>query len=312
MCIRDRFYFQLLASLATHYKFDIEQPFESLPEVVRNVVLFGSGREQVPFRYLTETGRTTTREHSFEGIVPNLERRYKETDSVAVREELAKYLNSQICPVCHGTRLREAARHVLIGDKTLPQVSALALGQSKAFFDELALTGQRAQVAEKIVKEISARISFLINVGLDYLSLDRSADTVSGGEAQRIRLASQIGWGLTGVMHVLDEPSIGLHQRDNQRLLATLKHLRDLGNSVIVVEHDEEAIRAADYVVDIGPGAGIHGGQVVAQGTAAVSYTHLRAHETVLDLVCRLLLEKKTKQNHNTLHLLNKMNTKYY
>ena len=271
---RNQFYFQLLASLATHYKFDIEQPFESLPEVVRNVVLFGSGREQVPFRYLTETGRTTTREHSFEGIVPNLERRYKETDSVAVREELAKYLNSQICPVCHGTRLREAARHVLIGDKTLPQVSALALGQSKAFFDELALTGQRAQVAEKIVKEISARISFLINVGLDYLSLDRSADTLSGGEAQRIRLASQIGSGLTGVMYVLDEPSIGLHQRDNARLLKTLEELRDIGNTVIVVEHDQEAIEIADHVVDMGPGAGEHGGEVIAQGRPADVAAH--------------------------------------
>ncbi|MBK8337401.1 MAG: excinuclease ABC subunit UvrA [Sterolibacteriaceae bacterium] len=263
---RNQFYFQLLAGLATHYKFDIEQPFEALPEDVRKVVLFGSGREQVAFRYLTETGRTTLREHSFEGIVPNLERRYKETDSMAVREELAKYLNAQPCPACHGTRLREEARHVLIGDKTLPQVSHLALGMCKTFFDELALTGQRAQVADKIVKEISARISFLINVGLDYLSLDRSADTLSGGEAQRIRLASQIGSGLTGVMYVLDEPSIGLHQRDNARLLGTLQELRDIGNTVIVVEHDQEAIELADYVVDMGPGAGEHGGEIIAQG----------------------------------------------
>ena len=271
---RNQFYFQLLASLATHYKFDIEQPFEALPEAVRNVVLFGSGREQVPFRYLTETGRTTLREHSFEGIVPNLERRYKETDSVAVRDELAKYLNSQPCPACHGTRLREEARHVLIGDKTLPQVSALPLGQSKAFFDGLALDGQRAQVADKIVKEISSRIAFLINVGLDYLSLDRSADTLSGGEAQRIRLASQIGSGLTGVMYVLDEPSIGLHQRDNSRLLKTLEELRDLGNTVIVVEHDQEAIETADHVVDMGPGAGEHGGEIVAQGLPAEVAAH--------------------------------------
>ncbi len=263
---RNQFYFQLLTGLATHYKFDIEQPFEALPEEVRKVVLFGSGRELVAFRYLTETGRTTLREHSFEGIVPNLERRYKETDSMAVREELAKYLNAQPCPACHGTRLREEARHVLIGDKTLPQVSHLALGKCKSFFDELTLTGQRAQVAEKIVKEISARISFLINVGLDYLSLDRSADTLSGGEAQRIRLASQIGSGLTGVMYVLDEPSIGLHQRDNARLLATLQELRDIGNTVIVVEHDQEAIELADYVVDMGPGAGEHGGEIIAQG----------------------------------------------
>jgi excinuclease ABC subunit A len=263
---RNQFYFQLLNGLATHYKFDIEQPFEALPEDVRKVVLFGSGGEVVAFRYLTETGRTTLREHSFEGIVPNLERRYKETDSMAVREELAKYLNAQPCPACHGTRLREEARHVLIGDKTLPQVSHLALGMCKSFFDDLALTGQRAQVAEKIVKEISARISFLINVGLDYLSLDRSADTLSGGEAQRIRLASQIGSGLTGVMYVLDEPSIGLHQRDNARLLATLQELRDIGNTVIVVEHDQEAIELADYVVDMGPGAGEHGGEIIAQG----------------------------------------------
>ncbi|HNH14155.1 MAG TPA: excinuclease ABC subunit UvrA, partial [Rhodocyclaceae bacterium] len=210
---RNQFYFQLLASLATHYKFDIEQPYEALPEAIRKIVLYGSGREQIPFRYLTETGRTTLREHSFEGIVPNLERRYKETDSVAVREELSKYLNSQPCPACHGTRLREEARHVLIGDRTLPQVSHLPLAQCRAFFAGLQLAGQRAQVAEKIVHEITSRISFLINVGLDYLTLDRSADTLSGGEAQRIRLASQIGSGLTGVMYVLDEPSIGLHQR---------------------------------------------------------------------------------------------------
>jgi len=266
---RNQFYFQLLASLATHYQFDIEQPYEALPESIRKIVLYGSGREQVPFRYLTETGRTTLREHSFEGIVPNLERRYKETDSVAVREELAKYLNSQPCPACRGTRLREEARHVLIGDKTLPQVSHLPLAQCRDFFAGLQLAGQRAQVAEKIVHEITSRISFLINVGLDYLTLDRSADTLSGGEAQRIRLASQIGSGLTGVMYVLDEPSIGLHQRDNSRLLETLEELRDIGNTVIVVEHDEEAIARADHVVDMGPGAGEHGGEVIAQGLPA-------------------------------------------
>ncbi len=266
---RNQFYFQLLASLATHYQFDIEQPYEALPEAVRKIVLYGSGREQIPFRYLTETGRTTLREHTFEGIVPNLERRYKETDSVAVREELSKYLNSQPCPACHGTRLREEARHVLIGDRTLPQVSHLPLAQCRAFFAGLQLAGQRAQVAEKIVHEITSRISFLINVGLDYLTLARSADTLSGGEAQRIRLASQIGSGLTGVMYVLDEPSIGLHQRDNSRLLETLEELRDIGNTVIVVEHDEEAIARADHVVDMGPGAGEHGGEVIAQGLPA-------------------------------------------
>jgi excinuclease ABC subunit A len=266
---RNQFYFQLLASLATHYQFDIEQPYEALPEAIRKIVLYGSGREQIPFRYLTETGRTTLREHTFEGIVPNLERRYKETDSVTVREELSKYLNSQPCPACHGTRLREEARNVLIGDRTLPQVSHLPLAQCRAFFAGLQLAGQRAQVAEKIVHEITSRISFLINVGLDYLTLARSADTLSGGEAQRIRLASQIGSGLTGVMYVLDEPSIGLHQRDNSRLLETLEELRDIGNTVIVVEHDEEAIARADHVVDMGPGAGEHGGEVIAQGLPA-------------------------------------------
>ncbi|MBK6629889.1 MAG: excinuclease ABC subunit UvrA [Betaproteobacteria bacterium] len=264
---RNQFYFQLLASLAAHCGFDIEKPFETLPEDKRQIVLYGSGREKIAFRYLSESGRSSIKEHAFEGIINNLERRYKETDSVAVREELAKYLNTRSCPDCEGTRLRGEARHVLIGGRNLPQLSALPLIAARDFFNLLAMEGQRAQVAEKIVREVTARLTFLINVGLDYLSLDRSAETLSGGEAQRIRLASQIGSGLTGVMYVLDEPSIGLHQRDNARLLATLAELRDLGNTVIVVEHDEEAIHAADHVVDMGPGAGEHGGRIVAEGT---------------------------------------------
>ena len=271
---RNQFYYQLLASLAAHYGFDIERPFEALAEEHRQIVLYGSGREKIAFRYLSESGRSSIKEHAFEGIVHNLERRYKETDSVAVREELAKYLNTRPCPECEGTRLRREARHVLLGNRNLPQVSALPLVAARDFFNLLALEGQRAQVAEKIVREITARLTFLINVGLDYLSLDRSADTLSGGEAQRIRLASQIGSGLTGVMYVLDEPSIGLHQRDNARLLATLAELRDLGNTVIVVEHDEEAIHAADHVVDMGPGAGEHGGRIVAEGTPAEIAAH--------------------------------------
>jgi excinuclease ABC subunit A len=266
---RNQFYYQLLASLAGHYGFDIEKPFETLPEEMRQIVLYGSGREKIAFRYLSESGRSSIKEHAFEGIINNLERRYKETDSVAVREELAKYLNTRPCPECEGTRLRSEARHVLIGGRNLPQLNALSLIAARDFFNLLALEGQRAQVAEKIVREVTARLTFLINVGLDYLSLDRSAETLSGGEAQRIRLASQIGSGLTGVMYVLDEPSIGLHQRDNARLLATLAELRDLGNTVIVVEHDEEAIHAADHVVDMGPGAGEHGGRIVAEGTPA-------------------------------------------
>ncbi|BBO19933.1 MAG: UvrABC system protein A [Rhodocyclaceae bacterium] len=271
---RNQFYYQLLASLAGHFGFDIEKPFEMLAEEHRQIVLYGSGREKIAFRYLSESGRSSIKEHAFEGIIHNLERRYKETDSVAVREELAKYLNTRPCPECEGTRLRSEARHVLIGNRNLPQVNALPLIAARDFFNLLALEGQRAQVAEKIVREITARLTFLINVGLDYLSLDRSAETLSGGEAQRIRLASQIGSGLTGVMYVLDEPSIGLHQRDNARLLATLAELRDLGNTVIVVEHDEEAIHAADHVVDMGPGAGEHGGRIVAEGTPAQIAAH--------------------------------------
>jgi excinuclease ABC subunit A len=269
---RNQFYFQMLNSLGAHFKFDVERPFEKLPENVREVVLYGT-KEKIPFSYLNERGRAFVREHEFEGVIPNLERRYKETDSIVVREELAKYLNTKPCPQCQGTRLKREARFVKVGpngdERAIYEVSALPLREALGFFRGLALAGQKAQVAEKIVNEIGARLTFLVNVGLEYLTLDRSAETLSGGEAQRIRLASQIGSGLTGVMYVLDEPSIGLHQRDNGRLLATLKHLRDLGNTVIVVEHDEEAIRAADHVVDMGPGAGEHGGEVVAQGAPA-------------------------------------------
>jgi excinuclease ABC subunit A len=263
---RNHFYYQMLQSLALHYGFDLETSFEDLPARIQEVVLQGSGREVIAFKHLGERGGWQTRKHAFEGIVRNMERRYRETDSMAVREELAKYLNTRPCPECEGSRLRREARHVFVGGKTLYEVSHWPLKEALAFFNGLQLTGNKAQVAEKIFKEITARLGFLVNVGLDYLSLDRSADTLSGGESQRIRLASQIGSGLTGVMYVLDEPSIGLHQRDNDRLLDTLKHLRDLGNSVLVVEHDEDAIRTADYVVDMGPGAGEHGGQVVAEG----------------------------------------------
>ncbi|MFO1311346.1 MAG: excinuclease ABC subunit UvrA [Burkholderiales bacterium] len=268
---RNQFYFQLLTSLAKHVGFDIEKPFAKLPERVQNLVLNGSGDEKIPFTYLSERGKPLTREHAFEGILPNLERRYRETDSVMVREELAKYLNNKPCPECDGTRLRREARFVKVGEgataRAIYEISGLPLKSTMEYFRGVKLDGQKAAIADRIVKEIMSRLTFLNNVGLDYLALDRSAETLSGGEAQRIRLASQIGSGLTGVMYVLDEPSIGLHQRDNDRLLATLKHLRDLGNSVIVVEHDEDAINAADHVVDMGPGAGEHGGQVVAQGT---------------------------------------------
>ena len=268
---RNPFYFQLLTSLAAHYAFDVDTPFAELPESIRQVVLYGSGSETITFDYLSERGRVSRQQHAFEGIVNNLERRYKETDSNAVREELAKLISNKVCPSCAGARLREEARNVRIGSHagalTLHEVNRLPLAQARDHFLSLPLSGNKAQVAEKILKEITSRLQFLINVGLDYLSLDRSAETLSGGEAQRIRLASQIGSGLTGVMYVLDEPSIGLHQRDNARLLQTLEQLRDIGNTVIVVEHDEDAIRSADYVVDIGPGAGIHGGYVVAEGT---------------------------------------------
>ncbi|HKB63039.1 MAG TPA: excinuclease ABC subunit UvrA, partial [Burkholderiales bacterium] len=265
---RNQFYFQMLTSLAAHFGFDVEAPFENLPEPVQTLVLHGT-REKVPFSYLSERGRTVVKVHAFEGILPSLERRYKETDSLVVREELAKYRNTKACPSCEGTRLRLEARHVRIGERAIYEVSGFPLKQALEFFRQLELEGSKQAIAEKIVNEIVARLNFLNNVGLDYLSLDRAADTLSGGEAQRIRLASQIGSGLTGVMYVLDEPSIGLHQRDNARLLATLKHLRDLGNTVIVVEHDEEAINSADHVLDMGPGAGEHGGRVVAEGPPA-------------------------------------------
>ncbi|WP_122983221.1 excinuclease ABC subunit UvrA [Gilliamella apicola] len=264
---RNFYYFQMLKSLAEHYKFDIDQPYQKLPEKVKNILLNGSGGDEIQFVYTNDRGDVVKRKHAFEGIINNLSRRYKETDSQTIREELAKYISHRPCPCCEGSRLCKTARHVFINDTNLPTISNLSTQQAKDFFDKLSLTGQRAQIAEKILKEINDRLQFLINVGLNYLTLSRSAETLSGGEAQRIRLASQIGAGLVGVMYVLDEPSIGLHQRDNSRLIDTLTHLRDLGNTVIVVEHDEEAIMAADYVIDIGPGAGVHGGEVVAQGT---------------------------------------------
>ncbi|MCY1351314.1 UvrABC system protein A [compost metagenome] len=257
----------MLGSLSAHYGFSLEKPFDQLSAEHQKVILFGSGREDVDFRYLNDRGDIVKRSHPFEGIIPNLERRYRETESATVREELAKFLSTQPCPDCHGTRLRREARHVWVGDRTLPAVTAMPVGAACDYAAGLSLTGRRGEIAAKILKEIRERLQFLVNVGLDYLTLDRSADTLSGGEAQRIRLASQIGAGLVGVMYILDEPSIGLHQRDNERLLATLTHLRNIGNTVIVVEHDEDAIRLADYVVDIGPGAGVHGGRIVAEGT---------------------------------------------
>ncbi len=263
---RNAYYFQVIQCLASHFRFDIETPWEMLAKKIQNVVLYGSGREVIEFMYLTGRGSKIRRRHRFEGIIPNLERRYRETESMTVREELAKYLNTQACPDCDGTRLSKSARHVFIADRNLPSITSMSVGRVCQFIEDLELKGWRGQIATKILKEISARLTFLVDVGLDYLSLDRRAETLSGGEAQRIRLASQIGSGLVGVMYILDEPSIGLHQRDNRRLLKTLHHLRDLGNTVIVVEHDEEAIRSADHVVDLGPGAGVHGGQVVAQG----------------------------------------------
>jgi excinuclease ABC subunit A len=266
---RNAYYFQLIQCLASHYEFDIEQPFDELPAKLRKIILYGSGSEKIAFSYFDGRGGMTERKHRFEGIIPNMERRYRETESATVREELAKYLSVQPCPACEGTRLAEASRHVFVSDRSLPAITSLSVGKALAFFEALDLPGWRGEIAAKVVKEIGDRLRFLVDVGLDYLSLDRSAETLSGGEAQRIRLASQIGSGLVGVMYILDEPSIGLHQRDNRRLLNTLEHLRDLGNTVIVVEHDEEAIECADHVVDIGPGAGIHGGRIVAQGTPA-------------------------------------------
>jgi excinuclease ABC subunit A len=270
---RNPVFFQMLQSLAAFYDFDVDMPFDELPAAVRKVVLHGSGNTRITFVHIGEDGRTVTRQHPFEGIVPNLERRLRETDSAQVREELGRYLDTRTCPDCQGTRLRADARHVRVGprgdDQPIWTVSGWTLGQARTWFEQLQLPGSRATIGERIVREIASRLQFLVDVGLSYLSLDRSAETLSGGESQRIRLASQIGSGLTGVMYVLDEPSIGLHQRDNDRLIATLRRLRDLGNSVLVVEHDEDAIRAADHVIDMGPGAGVHGGQVVAQGTPA-------------------------------------------
>ena len=275
---RNAYSFSMMQGLAGFYDFDIDTPFESLNDTAQQRILYGSGRQTIPFTYLSDKGRSVVREHTFEGVIPNLERRYKETDSATIREELAKLQNIQPCPACAGTRLRESARNVRVGEddaaRTLHEISHLALRDTLAYFQSLELSGAKREIADRIIKEITLRLQFLNNVGLDYLSLERSADTLSGGEAQRIRLASQIGSGLTGVMYVLDEPSIGLHQRDNDRLIGTLKHLRDLDNTVIVVEHDEDMIRASDYVVDMGPGAGEHGGQVVAQGTPSEVENH--------------------------------------
>jgi excinuclease ABC subunit A len=264
---RNLYYSQLLEALAQHYDFDLDQPFQELPEAVRQTILYGSHNEKIDFRYCNERGDIRHRRHAFEGILPNMQRRYLETESQAVREELSRFISHQACPECHGTRLRREARHVFIDTLSLPEVAALPVGRAHDFFKQLQLPGSRGEIASRIVKEIGQRLAFLVNVGLDYLSLDRTASTLSGGETQRIRLASQIGAGLVGVMYVLDEPSIGLHQRDNARLLETLNYLRDLGNTVIVVEHDEDAIRSADHVIDIGPGAGSHGGEIIAQGT---------------------------------------------
>lgn len=265
---RNAYYFQLITSLGKHYDFDVECHWEELPKKIQKVILYGSGKESIRFSYFNERGGRHIKTHPFEGIIRNMERRYRETESNAVRDELSRYISTHPCPKCKGTRLNEAARHVFVAEHNLPSITTLPVGRALAFFQQMNLPGKRGKIAEKIVKEVSQRLQFLVNVGLDYLTLERSADTLSGGEAQRIRLASQIGAGLVGVMYILDEPSIGLHQRDNDRLLKTLTYLRDLGNTVIVVEHDEEAIRSADHVVDIGPGAGIHGGKVIAQGTA--------------------------------------------
>jgi len=264
---RNAYYFQLVQSLARHYGFDLETAFNALPQKIQEIVLYGSGDQEIEFSYTSERGSVVNRTHPFEGVIPNMERRYRETDSGVVRDELARFLNSRPCPDCNGTRLSQASRHVYVANTSLPEVTAMPVGKAQKFFGGMELSGRKGEIADKIVREIGQRLNFLVNVGLDYLTLDRSADTLSGGEAQRIRLASQIGAGLVGVMYILDEPSIGLHQRDNQRLLNTLTYLRDMGNTVIVVEHDEDAILSADHVVDIGPGAGVHGGKIVAQGT---------------------------------------------
>jgi excinuclease ABC subunit A len=263
---RSVYYFHMLKSLAEHYGFDIDSPFNKLNKKHRQAILYGSGHEEISFNYINDRGDVFQRRHSFEGIIPNLERRYRDTDSSTVREELSKYLSTQACSDCGGTRLKREARHVFINDINLPTIANMPVGEAQAYFEQLDLPGRQGQIAEKILKELRDRFRFLVDVGLNYLTLSRSAETLSGGEAQRIRLASQIGAGLVGVMYILDEPSIGLHQRDNERLLNTLIHLRDLGNTVLVVEHDEDAIRAADHIIDIGPGAGVHGGEVIAQG----------------------------------------------
>jgi excinuclease ABC subunit A len=265
---RNAYYFSIIQSLAKHYDFDIEVPFQELAKDIQKILMYGSGTEQIQFNYPGHAGRRgKQRRHRFEGVLHTMERRYRETESSLVREELAKFLSVQPCPACHGTRLNEAARHVFIDNRTLAELTAMPIEKSFEFFDSLQLSGHRGEIAKKINREISTRLHFLVNVGLDYLTLDRGSDTLSGGEAQRIRLASQIGAGLVGVMYILDEPSIGLHQRDNDRLISTLNHLRDIGNTVIVVEHDEEAILSADHVIDIGPGAGVHGGEIIASGT---------------------------------------------
>ncbi len=264
---RNVYYFHLLRSLSQHYGFDMDKPFDKLSQKHRDIILYGSGSEEIEFSYVNDRGTVFKRRHVFEGVIPNMDRRYRETESSSVRDELAKYVSTAACKACEGTRLCEDARNVYVDGRTLPSITSMPVGDAEAYFNALELSGRQGEIADKILKELRARYRFLVDVGLNYLTLNRSAETLSGGEAQRIRLASQIGAGLVGVMYILDEPSIGLHQRDNERLLRTLIHLRDLGNTVLVVEHDEDAIRNADHIIDIGPGAGVHGGQVVASGT---------------------------------------------
>ena len=286
---RNVWYFQMLTSVADHYGFAVDTPFNQLSKKIQKIILYGSGKEVIEFSYVNDRGNTYTRSWPFEGILPNMERRFRETESSMVREELAKYMSSQPCPECDGTRLRKDARHVLIEGANLPSITEMTVARAADYFGSLKLAGKQAKIAEKVLKELQDRLKFLVDVGLNYLTLSRSADTLSGGEAQRIRLASQIGAGLVGVMYILDEPSIGLHQRDNTRLLNTLFHLRDLGNTVIVVEHDEEAIVSADHIIDIGPGAGVHGGEIVAEGplsaikksAASLTGKYLSGKETI-------------------------------
>ncbi len=304
---RNSYYFQLIKSLGSHYKFDVETTWEDLPADIRHTILYGSGEVEIKFSYFNERGSSYTKVHPFEGIIRNMERRYLETESNAVRDELSRYLAHQHCPECGGARLNKGARHVFIDQHNLPTISAMPVGHALEFFNTLELSGKRGEIAAKVVKEIVQRLNFLVNVGLDYLSLERSADTLSGGEAQRIRLASQIGAGLVGVMYILDEPSIGLHQRDNAKLLETLTYLRDLGNTVIVVEHDEEAIRSADHLVDIGPGAGVHGGTIVAQGEVKdviAAKTSLTGQYLSGELAIEIPTERTTADPQRTLSLL--------